>query len=789
MLLPALRRTGTALCALTLAIAPRLMLADETARGVAPPAGQPESAVVGTTQAPPGRSRKPAAPRARGGTEEVIVTARRRSEVLSKVPVSVTVFDTHALEQRKVTSEADLTSLVPGLNVTVGENSTEFDFTIRGQTTDAFSGSPPGVLAYLNEVALAPHSETGTSFFDLGSIQVLKGPQGTLFGRNDTGGAVLYTTQQPNTSATDGYITASAGNYAYGELQGAVNLPLIDNVLAVRIAADVTHRDGYVKNISDGERLGDTSHQAVRATILYTPNDQLKNTLFMEYRRTDDTAGNGEIYSVYGAGETNNGYPLTALAADIYGPAVEQALIAQERRGYYDADIWLTPRLAGNSTFLINTTSYAIDADTTLKNIVGYSRAFTNEQADLGGSPYGVISLIDLNNPTQGNHYYQDTISEEFQVQGKALNSHLQYIVGAYFYRNSEETKSPVVVGATLPTPIEAFGYNNVYTDFSGAVFAQGTYDLADLTGVHGLGFTAGIRNTWEGISLDQIPGSLFFHEPAESTRESKPSWQVGLQEQLTPQLLLYFVTRGSWRAGGFSGTATPGPTTNTFGPETTYDFEVGGKYSGKLYDIPTQLNVALYDQVVDNAERDIYYIVDGTVGSLTTNIPEATIKGVEADGRIRPLPWFSTGFQVAYTDAQWTKPTITLPGGESTAASTYSNAPSLSGSVYGQIDLPTPERIGAMMVRADLYGQDHYYFSNFSETLSPRTRLPGYDVLNLRYEWNFFNRNIVLALWGKNVLDRKYLTGGTAFGPSSGINVAFPGAPQTFGFDATYRF
>jgi iron complex outermembrane receptor protein len=93
--------------------------------------------------------------------------------VLSKVPVSVTVFDTHALEQRKVTSEADLTSLVPGLNVTVGENSTEFDFTIRGQTTDAFSGSPPGVLAYLNEVALAPHSETGTSFFDLGSIQVL----------------------------------------------------------------------------------------------------------------------------------------------------------------------------------------------------------------------------------------------------------------------------------------------------------------------------------------------------------------------------------------------------------------------------------------------------------------------------------------------------------------------------------------------------------------------------------------------------------------------------------------
>jgi iron complex outermembrane receptor protein len=722
--------------------------------------------------------------------EEVVVTARRRSEALSKVPVSVTVFDARGLQQRKVETEADLISLVPGLSLTVGENATEFDFAIRGQTTDAFSGSPPGVLAYLNEVALAPHSETGTSFFDLASVQVLKGPQGTLFGRNDTGGAVLYTSQQPSMSGTNGYITASVGNYALGELQGAFNMPLIDNVLAIRIAADVTHRDGYVNNIANDTRLGDTSHQAVRATILYTPNDSLKNTLFLEYRRVDDTSANGEIFSVYNTGEENNGSPLTTLAANIYGSAVvDQVLRAQQQRGYYDADVWFTPRINGQSAFLINTTTYELAEQTTLKNIVGYSRSYTNEQADLGGTPFGVISLIDLNNPSQGNHYDQDTLSEELQLQGKALNNKLQYIVGAYFYRNSEETKSPTVIGASLPKPIEAFGFNNLYTDYSGAVFAQGTYDLASLTGLQGLSFTAGIRSTWEGISLEQIPGSLFSGAPGESTRESKPSWQVGLQEQLTHDLLLYFVTRYSWRAGGFNGTAAPGPKTNTFGPEITHDFEVGAKYSGSLYGLPTQLNVALYDQIVDHAERNIYYVIDGNIGSLTTNIPQATVKGIEADGRVQPLPWLTTGFQIAYTDAQWTKPTVALPGGVEAEASSYSDTPLLSGSVYGQVDLPVPDNIGPMSVRADFYAQDHFFFSNFEDSFSPGTKLPGYGILNLHYNWKIAATRFELALWGKNVLNRHFLADGTAFGPSGGINVAFPGAPQTFGADLTYRF
>ncbi|MBA2935294.1 TonB-dependent receptor [Sphingomonas sp. CGMCC 1.13654] len=717
---------------------------------------------------------------------EIVVTAQRRAEALSKVPVSVSAFNTQALQERKINSEADLNSLVPGLNVTVGENASEFDFTIRGQTTDAFSGSPPGVLAYLNEVAISPHSETSTSFYDLASVQVLKGPQGTLFGRNDTGGAVLYTTAQPRTDKVEGYFTGDLGNFAYREAQGAINVPLVKDVLAVRVAGDITTRNGYVDNIFDGKRLGDQNHKSIRATILFKPTSRLTNTLFADYRHIHDTSQNGEIFSAYAVGETNNGFPLTALAAEFYGSAVADAVADQRARGFYKADIWFTPRLNGHGLSVINTTAYDLGS-ATVKNIFGYSKSFTNEQADLAGGPFGAISLINLNDPTQGNHIWQKTLSDEFQIQGTAGN--LKYIAGAYYSHNTEKIVSPVVVGATLPTPVAAFGYNNRYSDLSRAVFAQGTYDLSDLTGLRGLGFTAGIRYTWEKITLSQIEGSAFLGSPEQLTRESKPSWQVGLQEQLNPQLLLYFVTRGSWRAGGFNGTAAPGPTTNTFGPETTHDFEIGAKFAGRAFSMPAHLNIALYDQIVDNAERDIYADVAGHVASLTENIPQATVKGVEADGDIRPIPLLELGFQFAYTHAVWSKPDVVLPGGTSSAASSYENAPKLSGAIFGRIDLPVQEWAGKMWIRADYYAQSHFFFSNFYDTLSPRTRLPHYSLLNLRYQWDLPHNGVSVALWAKNVTDKRYLVGGTAFGPSSGANVAFPGTPRTVGVELGYKF
>ena len=147
------------------------------------------------------------------GTVDIVVTAQRREERLSRVPVSVVAFGAEALQERNINSEQDMGSLVPGLQVKNGQNSNQLSFTLRGQTLDPFSGTSPAVLTYLNEAPYTP-GNTATAFFDLGSVQVLKGPQGTLFGRNATGGAVLYSTPMPG-DVFSGYVTGRVAERDY----------------------------------------------------------------------------------------------------------------------------------------------------------------------------------------------------------------------------------------------------------------------------------------------------------------------------------------------------------------------------------------------------------------------------------------------------------------------------------------------------------------------------------------------------------------------------------------------
>ena len=196
---------------------------------------------------------------------EIIVTAQRKEESLAKVPVSVVAFSAETLKTRVVTSEQDLGALVPGLLVKTGQNSNQVSFSMRGQTLDPFSGTSPAVLTYLNEAPL-PGGNTASAFFDFSSLQVLKGPQGTLFGRNATGGAVLYSTPTPG-NEVGGYFTVRAGERNLFQAQGAIDLPVVTDVLSIRLAGDYTKQDGYLKNINTGNTLGDKDSKSGRITV------------------------------------------------------------------------------------------------------------------------------------------------------------------------------------------------------------------------------------------------------------------------------------------------------------------------------------------------------------------------------------------------------------------------------------------------------------------------------------------------------------------------------------------
>ncbi len=755
------------------------------------------------------------------GLGEIVVTARRRDENLQKVPVAITAFGAEQMAQRSVVSERDLQSAVPGLVVRASEQQNQLNYAIRGQTIDAFSGSSPGVLTYLNDVQVS--GATATTFYDLSGVQVLKGPQGTLFGRNTTGGAVLFNTAKPS-NAFRGFITFKAGDFNLKEIQGAIDIPIIADKVQLRVAGDLRDRDGYVRNLNDGRLLGTEDNRSGRVTLVLNPIEALKNTTVVQYSRYGGTALTGELYSVNACGSSNHGVALFSQLACIYNPAFPlwsaflaanpkafpgglSGYLAQQRaQGPYLANMDETGRNYVHSFLATNTTTFNITPDIQIKNILGVTHTVARNGGKLDGSPYDLLDDGPSPGVSIGNLFDTSQWSEEIQLLGKAFDGKLNYIVGFYANSDKERDDYPLStlqdIGATLApvfgaNPAKFFHYAFVNQDRSEAVFFQDTYDLSDLVKIHGLSLTTGVRYTWENLSLHQSKDSVFyptFGAAPEKTAESNPSWNISLEYQVSPALLVYVAQRGSWRTGNLNGTSFPTlqPASNfgnLFLPEKTKDVEVGGKFQGSVYNWPVRLNIALYNQWIDNVQRSLYAILGGNPAGFTTNVPSAESTGVEFEGQVKPTQWLQLGVNGAYNDSRYTKASVQLFGSNYTFGP-YADAPRWTGSVFAQVSVPLPESWGDFDARTDVYGQSGQYFSNLNNTTNPGSWLPGYSLVNFRFDWRAPTRTgLSAAVFVKNAFDKKYYVGGMPLSGALGLNTAIPGEPRTFGFELSYKF
>jgi len=746
--------------------------------------------------------------------QEITVTARRRSEDISNVPISITALDSNQLAEQEVHTQSDLQVSVPGLIVRTTAVSTQQNYSIRGQSIDAFTGSSPAVLAYVNDV----EANTGvpTTFFDLSSIQVLKGPQGTLFGRNTTGGAVLYTTAKPENSL-GGFATERVGNLGLTETIAAINLPVSDKVL-LRLAGDLYDRDGYQRDVETHQIFGGLNRKSGRATLVLKPIDDLENETVYEYGSSSGRPTINTPYSYYPCGTVG----LVTSAACTYSPnlpgwgsylaahpganpgGIPGAFAEQQQLGIWGVDSPEPNSLQQQNWYVDNTTTYSLSDSAQLKNIFGASRSYTDFVADQLGIPFGIS--LDYNAVTglQGDRTTLQNYSEEAQILGKALAAQLDYVVGFYYADDQHTERDELSYFDLSPiSPAEPSTFAFVATSKSEAAYAQGTYDLSSLSGVGGLKVTAGFRYTWETDSLSYpldalLPskgGAVLGGEPSESKVFSAPSWQVGFEYQISPQLLLYAVQRGSWRSGGFNAYSPSNPTTaqfkgNEFLPEKTQDIEVGAKFRGEVRSMPAIFNIALYNQWITDIQRVLYSFAGSNVSAFTANIPSGQVRGMEIDGAISPVSVLTFGVTGAYTDAFYDNGTAIAYGGGLLHYGPVGDVSRLAGSIFAKTNLPTPQAWGDMSLRAELYAQSYEYFSNLANTITPGTRLPGYGLLNLRYDWHaIFGTGFTLAGFAKNVTNRGYYTGGESFGADFGLNAAAPAEPRTYGAEVTYRF
>jgi iron complex outermembrane receptor protein len=743
---------------------------------------------------------------------EITVTAQRREEALSKVPESVSAFNGETLKTRVVESEQDLAALVPGLIVKDGQNQNQVSFTLRGQTLDPFSGASPAVLTYLNEVPFTG-GNSATAFYDFSSLQVLKGPQGTLFGRNATGGAVLYSSALPGNEYGASF-TMRVGERDLSDFEGAIDLPFIPDTLLVRLAGEFKEQNGYVHNLLAGGTMGDIDTKSGRATVVWMPADKVKNTTVFEYSSFGGTEAASELYSYYKLGQTNNGFALTTTLDTVYGeglfpgvgngppgrgtfPGAVAGYLAWQRVHPYD--IYLEYGLPHDSDnyFASNTTTFDITSSMTLKNIVGYQSSYAKTPGILSGGPFASLDLYNLTGafpgPPGGEVFRNNSYSDELQLQGTVSNS-FKYITGVFYDRAANETGIPVIVGGDLATPLGQALYHTHGTDDSRAVYAQGTYDFSNW--VNGLSFTAGGRYTWDTLGMTNYADDVFAAGyPYQSKTLNAPSWNANLQYQFTSQMQVYFAQRGSFRAGGFNGAVEPYGNKNYFSNEYTHDFEIGFKFAGRIAGRPAHFNIAAYDQYVTNAQHAIYAVVDGAPSAFTVNVPQATIKGFEADADIEATDWLRIGIAGANTEAKYSKDLVNLSSLTGTPGyivpfNSYPDAPRWSGSAYADLTLPVPTEVGDMHLRTDVFGQTYSFFSNNNYSITPDTRLPGYATVALRLSLNHIRgSNVSAALYAKNLFDKVFYQAGYTEGASGGFNTVIVGEPRTIAGEISAKF
>jgi iron complex outermembrane recepter protein len=760
---------------------------------------------------------------------DIIVTAQRKDESLSKTPVAVAVLSAETLAKAQIVSEQDLRSATPGLSVRLGFGSNDLNFALRGQSQDANSSSPPGVLPYINEVQVSGSGGAST-FYDLQSIQVLKGPQGTLFGRSATGGAVLFTTAKPS-DEFGGYVSALGGNLGVIKAEGAVTGAIIKDVANARIAGFYQKKHGFQTNLFNNARVGDHERYGARGSLTLKLGSGITNDLVVDYSKT---TGQNNVSVLSGllpfTGVGSPFVPIEFLYAGVLtpiaratgigtaqaflapaGPAVQalepayydayfadprhpkggirQVLADQQARGPYIVDSNAGNSIDAENIIITNTTSIDVGENAKIKNIFGYSNVSLVLQIEADGTPY-IISET-----AAGRDDTLKTVSNELQLVGTALGDKLSYVTGLYFSnQNFGHDQTAKFFDLLLGPASQINHYNLKNTTYAG--YAQGTYQLND----SGLAATIGLRYTSEKVrkilaANDGQAGNCRTSPAIFSCDQSQTykrlSWQFGLQDQVNSNLLVYAVTRRAYKSGGYNGSVQPKIGAANVGgdsylAESLTDVELGMKFNGDAGGMPVRLNLAGYYNWIKNSQRAAYGIVNGSPAALTVNVPRGKTYGAEIDLQIRPSQWLALGGTFNYTKAAFGADNVFVNGANQ-IFDQVPDTPETSGTLFADVTVPVSGNVSGL-----LHGDVYFQSKTFNSPRSANnfgTVINGYALANFRVGVEDKTVGWSLTANLKNAFNRVYYSGGIPTGEIYQINVLTPAEPRTFTVEARFKF
>ena len=734
------------------------------------------------------------APEAEGGIQEIVVTAQKKAENIQSVPISIAAVGGETLKAYNVTTLQSLQGTVPNVQIDNFANTpNNAVFTIRGIGViepDPYAGNTvsivvDGVPQFFSMGALL-------DTYDTGRIEILRGPQGTLFGANTTGGVVNVITNQP-TGEFGGEVRATYGNWHRFDINGSIEAPLVKDKLSLKVSGIHTERKGWVTNVWNGEDMGRKNVNAVRGQLLFTPNPDLKVTLQGEYV----AARNGAPIVVNGGlpGEANyvpagsnwNGSVLPQYAS----PCAVPNAPCKAPDEFFSGNNQVPDKSNMTTRFGIGTIQYNNTPLGDITAITGYKNFTLFEYTDQDGT-------AKTNNATRrrtrGWQFSQE-IRSAFNV-GDRFNA----VAGLFFLKTNYHHYQMYHLDFALPGLIQYNVQDQGTKSFS--AFVQSYTKLAD-----GLKLSAGVRYTHDSIDARStlatglgsqaltsqnwdkfdvtFPGSL---DVGGKKSWDNVGWKLGLDYQLGRNQLVYASWARGFKSGGFTGrigVAADGAT--PYGPEKVDTFEVGLK--ADFLDRHLRLNLAAFTtNYRDMQVAQIYFDPTTNVqGNRILNAAASRIKGFEMEVQAIPVEGFTLRGSLAYLDAKYKDFLYFDPVSKNfTQLQGYDlqNAPRWSATLGANY---TYRLGGGARIVADaswLYTAKKFYTA---VTDTPRSTVQPTYYLDALLTYYGPDDRYSIGLWGKNLLDKRYIS--TVYDSPGYMGIVGFAPPRQFGVTAGYKF
>lgn len=747
--------------------------------------------------------------------EVVIVTASKIETDIQQTAVSMQSISADTLANAGVGSLAEVAKFTPGLQLDQIGGGLTASVRIRGIGTPGNSPLDPSVPIFIDGVA---QGRTGSGFQDLldvARVEILRGPQGTLFGRNSTAGAISVWTKDANTRDWGGSLQVQAGNYNDREVKGTVNVPIIDDVLAARISGFSVNQDGYAKNAMDGETYnGYADRHGVRGKFAWTPTENIDVQWVSDYSNTI----NHPLLALNTYPAAMDAYATTrgiASAPDLSGAALQANGLPvpdpYDDTQYFDHTSWTEDTNVANSITVNWDIQDGFLAGNTLTSITSYQNYKADQDTDREYTPLQWAETSGLAKTVSK--------SQELRISSDALEN-WEYVAGLFYYTEHVQSdqrndgifadKFAALGIPGVRTPSNAFSHTTIDTD-NAAIFGQVTYSVTD-----DFSLTAGLRgsrverdgNSDVDVLIQTSPTSTPINPYAgtptgrlvliddETLAENDVSGVLKALYFIGADIMLYGSYDRGFKPGGFNrllDAGASGTVATSYRKENSNNFEVGLK--SQWLDNRVQANLAVF--YMDFKDYHNQY-TDPSSQLIVENVKSVTTEGVELDVQVLLTDNLTGGLSAAYLNPRVKDDTVdddqsggtghsrTLKNGQ-----LINDVSQYSANIFAEYNHPVADSSAEAFIRGDLSYRSSYLLGTTIDLAhNPSIYQGGFSTSNLRFGLRNLDDHWTLTGWVKNLTDKEYAVAG-AIGVGGQMDGSYivPGAPRTYGVAVQYDY